>query len=45
MSGGTPVASQPKLLVPMPDQAGRWSSVAVRIAGWHGQVPSADEIE
>jgi hypothetical protein len=41
---GTPVKSQPKLLVPMPDQAGRWSAVAARIAGWHGEVPSPDEL-
>jgi hypothetical protein len=41
---GTPVKSQPKLTVAMPDQAGRWSAVAARIAGWHGEVPSVDEL-
>src|SRR6185437_15535207 len=41
---GTPVKSQPKLMIAMPDQAGRWSSVAARIAGWHGEVPSVDEL-
>ena len=28
----------------MPEQAGRWSSLATRIAGWHGELPSPDEI-
>jgi len=41
---GSPVKSQPKVLVAMPDQAGRWSAVATRIAGWHGQMPSSDEL-
>jgi hypothetical protein len=41
---GTPVKAQPKLLVAMPEQAGRWSGVATRIAGWHGELPSPDEI-
>ena len=41
---GSPIKSQPKLLVAMPDQASRWSAVAARIAAWHGQVPSPDEL-
>jgi hypothetical protein len=41
---GTPVKAQPKLTIAMPDQGGRWSSLAARIAGWHGDMPSVDEI-
>ncbi len=41
---GTPVKAQPKLTVAMPEQAGRWSSLAARIAGWHGELPPPDEI-
>jgi hypothetical protein len=41
---GTPVASQPKLEIAMPDQAGQWAAVATRVASWHGKVPKPDEI-
>jgi hypothetical protein len=28
----------------MPDQASTWSAVAARVAGWHGKLPSPDEL-
>ena len=41
---GTPIASQPNLVVAMPEQASEWSAVAARIASWHGKLPSAAEL-
>jgi hypothetical protein len=41
---GTPVASQPALAIAMPDQAGKWSRVARRVAGWHGKLPPPAEL-
>ena len=41
---GTPVASQPHLVVPMIEVGGKWASIAARVASWHGGVPSGDEL-
>jgi hypothetical protein len=41
---GTPVRAQPKLTIPMPDQAGPWAAVATRVAGWHGKMPSPEQL-
>jgi hypothetical protein len=45
---GTPIKSQQKLVVAMPDQAATWSAIALRIAKWRDTMPSresfADEI-
>jgi hypothetical protein len=41
---GTVVKQQPKLVVPMGEQAGTWDAVAKRIAAWHGKLPKPDEL-
>ncbi|HEY1552620.1 MAG TPA: hypothetical protein VGG28_32550 [Kofleriaceae bacterium] len=39
---GTPIKSQQKLIVAMPDQASRWSDVALRIAKWRDTMPARE---
>jgi hypothetical protein len=39
---GTPIKSQQKLVIAMPDQATRWSDVALRVAKWRETMPSHD---
>jgi hypothetical protein len=41
---GRVVKSQPTVTIPMPDQAGRWTQVAARVAGWAGQLPPPHEL-
>ncbi len=41
---GTPIAAQPNLVVEMPDQATEWSAVAQKVASWHGQMPSPEDL-
>jgi hypothetical protein len=41
---GTVIRKQPVVTIPVQDQAGRWSSLASRIASWHGKVPKAKEL-
>jgi len=42
---GTVIKKQPVIAIPMPDQAGPWAKLAARVAGWHGKVPAAAELE
>jgi hypothetical protein len=41
---GTVVATQPTVEVAMPKQAGPWSDVAARVAGWKGAMPAPKEL-
>jgi hypothetical protein len=41
---GTVVRSQKQVTIPMNDQVGKWNAVADRVAGWHGAMPSVDEL-
>jgi len=43
-AAGTAVRTQKSVRVPLADQAGRWSEVARRVAGWNGTVPAAGEL-
>jgi len=41
---GTVVRKQPVIAIPLAEQAGTWSSLAARIASWHGSVPKPKEL-
>ncbi|HUS27433.1 MAG TPA: hypothetical protein VMZ53_02960 [Kofleriaceae bacterium] len=41
---GTVVRKQPVLTVPLADQAGKWTSIAKRVASWKGALPSPAEL-
>ncbi len=41
---GTVVRKQPVIAIPMPDQQGPWGTVASRVAGWGGKMPSPAEL-
>jgi hypothetical protein len=41
---GTVVRKQPVVAIPMEDQAGKWASLAARIASWHGNLPKPKEL-
>ncbi|HEX5062844.1 MAG TPA: hypothetical protein VFV99_25900 [Kofleriaceae bacterium] len=41
---GTVIRKQPLVTIPMQDQSSKWSSLAMRVASWHGKVPKPKEI-
>src|SRR5690606_20057868 len=41
---GTVVRAQPVVTMPLEDQAGRWSSLATRVASWQGKLPRPKEL-
>ena len=41
---GTIVRKQPVIAVPLQDQAGEWTNLAMRIASYHGKVPRPKEL-
>jgi hypothetical protein len=41
---GTVVRKQPVVAIPMDDQAAKWSSIATRVASWHGVLPKPKEL-
>jgi hypothetical protein len=41
---GTVVRKQPVVTIPLQDQAGKWSSLAARVASWHGKMPKPKEL-
>lgn len=41
---GTVIRKQPLVQIPLQDQASKWSSLASRIASWHGKVPKPKEL-
>jgi hypothetical protein len=41
---GTVVRKQPVVAIPLPDQAGPWSSLAARVASWQGKLPKPKEL-
>jgi hypothetical protein len=41
---GTVVRKQPVVTVTTQDQAGKWSSLAARVASWHGRLPKPKEL-
>jgi hypothetical protein len=42
---GTVIRKQPTVTVTTQDQAGTWSSLAARVASWHGKVPRPKELD
>jgi hypothetical protein len=42
---GTVVKKQLVVTIAMPDQAGPWSALAARVAGWKGKMPPPTELE
>lgn len=41
---GTVIRKQPVVTIPLPDQAGKWSSLAAWVASWHGKLPKPKEL-
>lgn len=41
---GTVIRTQPVVTIPLVDQAGPWSSLAARVASWHGKMPRPKEL-
>jgi len=41
---GTVVRKQPLVVIQLQDQSSKWSSLAMRVASWHGKVPKPKEI-
>jgi hypothetical protein len=41
---GTVIRKQPVVTIATQDQAGKWSSLAMRIASWHGKRPKPSEL-
>ncbi|HEY5950455.1 MAG TPA: hypothetical protein VIV40_33420 [Kofleriaceae bacterium] len=41
---GTVVRKQPVIAIPLQDQAGKWSNLAMRVASWHGKLPKPKEL-
>lgn len=41
---GTVIRKQPVVTIPLVDQTGPWSSLARRVASWHGKLPRPSEI-
>jgi hypothetical protein len=41
---GTVVRKQPVVTIPLQDQAGKWSTLARRVASWHGKLPRPSEL-
>lgn len=43
-AAGTPVRTQPKIVVATTDASAKYDDVAQRVASWHGKLPSAAEL-
>ncbi|HEY5926088.1 MAG TPA: hypothetical protein VIV11_30590 [Kofleriaceae bacterium] len=41
---GTVIRKQPAIAIPLQDQSGKWTSLAARVASWHGNMPKPKEL-